>query len=211
MATLDEKRARLSVDYGGSRRTRKIDDQIVKILKANCFLLIYNLVEASVRESFRTLYASVEADGSTVRSLRQNLRGMWVDAAVDRLRNQEGGHTSYRDVARRLVEQAVNNGSATLRVEELRAGGNLDADNIRRACQDHGVQTTTHPRARGGQQLRLVRQRRNDLAHGNLSFSECGRDYTLGQLLEVRHESVLFVRGILRNIERYIARREFRA
>jgi hypothetical protein len=114
-------------------------------------------------------------------------------------------------VTRRLVKNAIDDVGARLTVEDLRFGGNLDADRIRRACLEHGVSSKTHPRAKGGEKLGLVRGRRNALAHGSLSFTECGRDYTLTQLVEIRRETVLFVRGILKNVESYASKRSFRS
>ncbi|HLG55098.1 MAG TPA: MAE_28990/MAE_18760 family HEPN-like nuclease [Vicinamibacterales bacterium] len=211
LALIDQKSAALRVPYGEVWRTRRVDERIVKILKANFFLLLYNLVEASVRDGFRNLYSAMRADGSTVRAIKEELRLLWIDAAVDKLTPQTANQDSYREVTRRLVKGAVDDVAASLRIEDLRFGGNLDAASIRRTCQEHGVSFKTHPRARGGEKLRLVRDRRNDLAHGSLSFAECGRDYTLPQLVEIRRETLVFVRGILRNVERYAAKKTFRS
>lgn len=211
LSRLDGQAASLSIAYGDSRRTMPVDDQVIKILKANFFLLMYNLVEASIRDGFRMLYAEITADGRTVQSIKQELRVLWVDAALARIDPRGANQNSYRDVARSLVTSAVNDVGAKLRVEDLRFSGNLDADVIRRACLEHGVSCKTHPRAKGGEKLHLVKRRRNDLAHGSVSFTECGRDYSLSQLVEIRRETIVFVRGILRNVERYATSRAFRS
>ena len=211
LSQLDDKSATLSIRSGDIRRTRHIDEQVLKILKANFFLLMYNLVEASIRDGFRMLYTQIQKEGCTVRSIKEELRLLWVDAAIDRIEPQSATQLSYRDLTRRLVKNAVDDVGARLNVEDLRFRGNLDAERIRRACLNHGVSSKTHPRAKGGDKLGLVKSRRNALAHGTLSFTECGRDYTLAQLVEIRRETVVFVRGILRNIERYASRRAFRS
>jgi len=211
LSLLDQEGTTLSALHGNSRRTKRIDDRVLKILKANFFLLLYNLVEASIRDGFRALYEAMEAERCTVRVLRPELRQLWIDAAVDRLKPQTSNQDSYRNLARRLVQEAVDDVAAKLRVDDLRFGGNLDGDRIRRTCSEHGVSVRTHPRAKGGEKLNLVKLRRNDLAHGGLSFSECGRDYTLAQLVEMRQETVLFVRNILTNVERHSKRKAFRS
>jgi len=194
-----------------SRRRRSVDERVIKILKANTFLLIYNFVEASIRDAFRVLYSAMSTDGCRVRSVSERLRHLWVDAAVHRVMPQSANQDTYRAVTRQLVADAVRNVSTAFNVEQLRFGGNLDAAQIRKTCCDHGVSVRTHRNARGGEKLVLVKSRRNDLAHGNLSFSECGRDYTVAQLVEIRRETVLFVRGVLQSVERYVSRRGFRS
>jgi hypothetical protein len=57
--------------------------------------------------------------------------------------------------------------------------GNLDADQIRRLCKDHGITFTVAKEGRGGIVLETVKEKRNSLAHGTLSFAECGRDYSV--------------------------------
>ena len=111
----------------------------------------------------------------------------------------------------KLVKGAVDDVAASLSADDLRFSGNLDAARIRKTCLDHGVSSKVHPRAKGGEKLRLVKDKRNDLAHGNLSFAECGRDYTLPQLVEIRRETLVFVRGILRNVERHTAGKAYRS
>lgn len=211
LSLLDYKSPALRIPHGETWRTRQIDERVLKILKANFFLLLYNLVEASIRDGFRVLYAAMTADGCTVQAVRDELRLLWIDAAVYRLTPQTANQNSYREVTKNLVRDAVQNVATTLSVEDLRFGGNLDAARIRKTCQDHGVPFKTHPRAKGGEKLRLVKDRRNDLAHGSLSFVECGRDYTLPQLVQIRREALLFVRGILRNVERHVVDKAFRS
>lgn len=210
LKALDGK-ATLNVSHGRGERRRHVDERVTKILKANFFLLLYNLVEASVREALRLFYEAVRSDGCTVKDVTEELRHLWIDAAVDRVRPRTANQDSYRNVARQLVQDTVRDVQANLVVEDRRFGGNLDADQIRRMCQEHGVPIRADRRAKGGEKLRLVKSRRNDLAHGVLSFSECGRDYTLAQLLEVRHETVLYVRGVLRSVEHHATRKGFRA
>ena len=45
--------------YGVSK-AEKIDDDLVKILKANAVLLLYNLVESSIRDGLRRIYEAIQ-------------------------------------------------------------------------------------------------------------------------------------------------------
>ena len=80
----------------------------------------------------------------------------------------------------------------------------LDADKIREVCLRHSIPVHTHYRASGGTDLATVVTLRNHLAHGNISFAECGRDYTVDQIERIKRQLVTFVGGILRNIADYI-------
>lgn len=55
----------------------------------------------------------------------------------------------------------------------------------------------------------IIKNKRNNLAHGNESFSECGRDYTLENLEEIKDESVEYMRFILTHIKEFIKDKKY--
>lgn len=202
--------AALSLPNKKTWRTRPVDEKILRILKANFFLLLYNLVEASIREAFTSVYKAIETDGCSVRQLSLPLRKIWIDFEYSLLKPSTAHPDSYRELGRKLVQDVADDVRATLDVAALNFGGNLDARAIRKACDDHGVSHKTMKQAKGGEKLVVVKQKRNALAHGDLSFVECGRDYTVAQLGEIKHDATLYLRAILRNIDKFTARKTYR-
>ncbi|TOM11292.1 hypothetical protein CGH84_22310, partial [Vibrio parahaemolyticus] len=63
--------------------------------------------------------------------------------------------------------------------------------------------TTVHHQARGGISLEEIKSQRNLLAHGHLSFVECGRQFEIAQIESFKKEAIIFVRGILTNMKAY--------
>lgn len=51
--------ARLYFPNKGSHKYKKIDDELIKVMKANCFLLLYNLIESSIKLSLTEIYDSI--------------------------------------------------------------------------------------------------------------------------------------------------------
>lgn len=208
---IDTGSASLSMPNKRTWKVRKVDVRILRILKANFFLLLYNLVEASVRDGFLSVYNAVQADGCSVTNLTPALRRLWIDGEFAKLSPGSANHDSYRDVARRLVQAVADDIQADLDVAMLRFGGNLDAARIRDVCAAHGVSYKTARRTKGGEKLLVVKNKRNALAHGDLSFVECGRDFTVAQLGEIKHEAVLYLKAILRNIDTFTKKKTYRA
>ena len=52
-------------------------------------------------------------------------------------------------------------------------------------------------------------EKRNDLAHGNKSFADVGRDVTMGDILKIKEEVVEYLRQILTNIKNYLENKEY--
>lgn len=69
--------------------------------------------------------------------------------------------------------------------------------------------STDCSKTKDGQNLLLVRETRNDLAHGIKSFEEVGRDKTIDELLEIKEEVVEYLGQILENIQDYLDKKEY--
>ena len=72
----------------------------------------------------------------------------------------------------------------------------------------HGFSFVTRG-VRGGDKLLEVKEQRNSLAHGYKSFTECGRDATLDDLQAIKKQVISFMRQILKNIDRFIAKKKY--
>ncbi|HDZ1292137.1 TPA: hypothetical protein RRW10_002409, partial [Klebsiella pneumoniae] len=55
-----------------------------------------------------------------------------------------------------------------------------------------------------GEKLATVKQHRNDLAHGNVSFAELGKNVSYQDLENVSLEVIAYLDSIANNIEHYI-------
>jgi hypothetical protein len=62
---------------------------------------------------------------------------------------------------------------------------------------------------RGGERLLTVKSNRNDLGHGDKSFSEVGREHDVRDLMVIKEEVFKYLSDILANVERYISERQY--
>ena len=196
-----------------SRRSWKkldINEDLKKVLKANAFLILYNLAESTVRAGVNEICDAVRSDDLAYVNLAEDLRKVWIHQ-----RFREVGLTAhpdrYRDVAKDLVDEAVKNSLVQLDAASLPISGNVDAEQIRQLADKIGFSSKFHRSARGGEKLGTVRKERNKLAHGVVSFSECGRDYTFEDLHEIKRETVISLRSLVLNISRYVVKRKYAA
>lgn len=179
--------------------------ELEKILKANLFLLLYNLVESTVRLSLMTICDSVASEGLRYTDLKDEIQRLWIKTKHKNFQNL--GTTTIFEVLQALPEEIVE-----LTPEQKLGGrGNLDARKIREFAEEFGFSSVTHYRARNGEALFLIKKRRNDLAHGLESFAECGRQYSIEDLVRMKQETVVYLRSLLRNVSRYLQEKQFRA
>ncbi len=181
------------------------------IFRRAAYLVLYNLVEAFVRRGFQAVFDSIHADGLCGIELTELLRTQWVMQKNRKVKAFDGSPKVYMEIAIDIVGEIIDKTSAKLHRDQLPMSGNLDADVIRDVCMRHGVDDQTPAAAKGGSALTIVKKKRNSLAHGDESFSECGRQTTAAQLLVAKDEVVLFIRGILHNLEKFATSKSYKA
>src|SRR5262249_24808444 len=82
---------------------------------------------------------------------------------------------------------------------------NVDGRRIREVADSYGFRRP----AKNSDKLLTVKTNRNDLAHGNKSFAEVGRNYDVKELEKIRTEVVTFLEELLANVADYITTRAY--
>ncbi len=164
--------------------------EITKTLKANSFLLLYNLVESTVKNAIEAIFDDLQANRIVFDACRKELRRVMLL------------NLKKRDIDKLLplVTNLANDlARVTFSKDEL-FSGNVDARLIRKTALKYGF---LEPSKRSGNLL-TVKDNRNDLSHGNKTFGEVGREYDFTRLDSIRKEVTEYLEELIVNIEQYI-------
>ena len=186
------------------RQIRVFEEGSLKVMKATVFLLVYNVVESSIRSAFTFMYDRIKSEGMACSDLSMEMRSIWIRQQFDQMDDDSAAPRNYRQLAETLANDIMQKSAVGLSASALPVSGNLDSSAIRRVCRSHGVGVKVHYRASGGVELETVKNQRNGLAHGSTSFSDCGQQYTVSDLKRIKQQAFIFVKGILRNLRRFI-------
>lgn len=192
--------------YFPNRRSNKIvvpDSELTKVLKASLFLLLYNLVESSIKQSLAELYDGITKKGIRYKDVIDQIKIIWINKNHKNFNNK--GSKDIFSAINGLAEEII---SIKFDTEKI-ISGNIDGRKIREFSAAHGFSEKTHKLANNGLALFQVKEQRNNLAHGVISFAECGRNYTISDLRDSKKEVIKYLRSILKNIERYLEKEMF--
>lgn len=185
------------------------DDDFFKILKSNALLMIYNLVESTIMGGILEIYDDLYQHGITYRQVRKEIQDIWFTFKFNEVYDKKAHYDSYKDKAIEIINCILTDDVLTLDRKATNISGNLDAEKIRRICNDHGISFQISPQCKGGYVLTDVKEKRNSLAHGTLSFVECGRDYTMEDLEKTKKQTILFLKGILAGMKEYYDKQQY--
>ena len=191
------------------------DDQISAsqqhILYSAVYLQLYNLVEVTVTRCILAVYdAASNSDRWTPDDLSDRLLEEWVrlKADTDSALNEDNRRQRAVALCRHLLD-----GLPVSWPEDAHLRGNWDDSRIERMSARLGcdLQISAATNAAIKRPIRddmghlaLIRDRRNRLAHGNLSFAECGADVTIEDLRRTKDCTVLYLREVIAAFEHHI-------
>lgn len=169
-------------------------------LRAGTFLLMYNLVEASIRAGIDAIHDKILTDQAPFDRLIPTL--------------QKEAVVRFKKHAKPTLHGALLPGFSSAFVavamaESTDFAGNVDAKSIRDLGKMYGFSVTAPAETWGGSDLVSIKSIRNDLAHGRKSFEEVGRDYPATELLNISRRASPFVRAILENISTYLDQKHY--
>ncbi len=184
-----------------SGATEKVDIKLSKTLKANGFLLLYNLVESSVTKAIEQIYVKMRNEGTKFDDIKVGIK----KEIIQHLKTHKNP-TKFVDVVNSIAEDIIEECFSS----EKLFSGNVDAKKIRDVSQEYGFSVaTTYRKTKSGRELLTVKNRRNDLAHGILSFQEVGQEFTIQDMQRIKKEVVAYLSQILDNIEIYINNKDY--
>ena len=194
-----------------------ISTQQQRILYSSVYLQLYNLVEATMSRCIEAVAeAAMESGRWKPSDLSDSLRREWVRVTA---RTHENLTPEHRlESALRLCDHLVASLPIAAFDIDKGGGGNWDDTAIETISQRLGFQlVVSQPVYSAIKQpfrdelgpMALVKQLRNRLAHGSISFAQCAEDVTVGRLVELKEKTVDYLREVVGCFTTYVESFEY--
>jgi hypothetical protein len=190
-----------------------------KILYSSVYLQLYNLVEATVSRCVEAVSSAAEAEGRwRPEHLNIALQQEWV-RAVARTHVEMTPENRLKqavEMSRHLIDQLPINGFSI----DIGGGGNWDDQAIEKIGNRIGCSLKISPSTRVAVKrpfrddlgaLKLVKNRRNSLAHGSISFVDCADGVAVTELRDLTQAIGAYLREVIDCFIRYISTFDFLA
>ncbi len=176
-------------------------DELFKILKANGFLLIYNLIESTVRNALEEIHSSLNSESLAYDEVIDEIKSIWIDFNFKKFKN-----LSAKNIANEInqIGQGIINVTYSDYIDKVKSGdisGNLDRRKIEVLAEKYNFKKNTRI---NGADLHKVKNNRNRLAHGEVSFKDLGKSYEKNELNKIKRICELYLKEMLLKIDSYI-------
>ena len=167
---------------------------VVNATKASLALMLYNLVEAEATQLFQFLIDHLK---------RKKVQFSQATYALQRFAYRKGHKRGIDNLFPKDSEHdfLVNN----FNVEDLFTG-NIDARLLRDHFDDIGLTLSK----RGEDALLTVKEARNRLAHGDVSFADWGKSYSTSDIDDWRQRIVSFFKSLATDLVRFLKTQSYK-
>lgn len=183
---------------GSNTAPTQIDaDSLRKTLKATTILVLYNLMEATLRESIQAIFDELK------------VHNISYDDCSDKLKRVVLKNHKRRNVDKirqHLDQIAIDIVHKTFNIDEV-FSGNVDGRLIRETAEEYGFK---EPSTGKYPLLLTIKNARNDLAHGVTSFSDLGKDLDRTNLEDYVKQVKEALQETIENVQEYINTKAYR-
>ena len=177
----------------------------ILILRATLFLVTYGLIEVTVRECFDLTHTEINRGNYALSQIVPALRTTWINQEVfDSIIHVDASPRDYQERLHTISETSSNEDRFTKFTRRPHFRGNLDALVIRRVMEQYGapVPSVSNETQKA---LRIIRKQRNDLTHGNITFQDCGRQYSLSEISNYIEGTREYLEEFMECIAKYLS------
>jgi hypothetical protein len=180
---------------------KELEMPLQHILLSNSFLLLYNLIEFTISNAIEAIYQEILDEGVSYNQIQPNIQiEIWDH--VRKNVNTKRFIESLDDLVMDIVKHHPKSSDLFT--------GNVDQEAIKRLGQQYGFSVHTDARkTKNGEKLKIIKNRRNELAHGFKSFQECGQERTFQEIKLIKTESLLYLEQILKNIADFLTAKRY--
>lgn len=162
-------------------------DSVFKAMKSNAIIMLYNLVEACVRSTMRGYYENFNQSRSSYTRTITELKRLWIQYSTKIFNENNVSQNVFN-----MIENAVSDEYIiSLDFKNFSLSGNADLREIKSVLEKHGITYESNEFQNCGGALKSIKDMRNSLAHGNISFEDNGKNLAVSDISKYKDETYL--------------------
>lgn len=180
------------------------------VLRASVVLSLYNIIESTISQSLTYIHDEINSSRTSYNNLTKEIRNLILVYFYRHKDKNNDVHNSL-EVLHKTVDLIRGKGCFYLPYDVMSESyqlysGNLDAKSIRKVMLKYGIFVSDDY----GRKLVRIKNGRNTLAHGNLSFEEYGRDVVVTALKEYLFDVSSFLNEVISKVDEFTTQKKYK-
>lgn len=183
---------------------------LINILKSNVSLMIYNIIEYTVTNLIDSIYDEIRVNHLSYIDVNDSIRNLWRKTILRSVNDPNANFSTFLRKNEEIISAILSNNELNMYAKNTLPGGNLDGTSIKETFESHGIQVRTSSRNYRPDILIGIKENRNNLAHGSVSFVEAMREDSIDDIRANESLVVGFLEELIETVSTYIEDQKYK-
>ena len=183
---------------------------LINILKSNVSLMIYNIIEYTVANLVDSIYDEIRMNNLSYVDVNESIKALWRKTILKSANDPNANFSTFLRKNEEIIKKILNHNALDMYSRNTLSGGNLDGNSIREAFESHGIQVEISSQNYRPDILAGIKENRNELAHGLVSFVEAVRGESIEDIKRNETVVVAFLDELIQTVSVYIAEQKYK-
>lgn len=183
---------------------------LINILKSNVSLMIYNIIEYTVANLIDSIYDEIRMNRLSYVDVNESIQGLWRKTILKSTSDPNANFNTFLKKNEEIITTILRNTTLEMNSRNTLPSGNLDGVSIKRTFESHGIQLQTRSRNYRPDILEGIKENRNNLAHGSVSFVDAVRSDSISDIRKNETFVVAFLEKLIDTVTTYIDEKRYK-
>lgn len=183
---------------------------LINILKSNVSLMIYNIIEYTVANLIDSIYDEIRLHGLSYVDVNESIKALWRKTILKATNDPNANFNTFLRKNEEIIAAILRNATLEMNSRNTLPGGNLDGISIRETFESHGIRVLTSSRNYRPDILEGIKENRNNLAHGSVSFVDAVRADSISDIRRNESFVVAFLEELIDTVTIYINEQKYK-
>lgn len=184
-----------------------------KIFRSYLFILTYNLIESTIHNCLTEICDKIHDESLPYDCLSPKLQEYWRSCQLNFITRSSINLQKSKRKFEQVIQILENNESVDLTLIKPTISGNLDYRAIDKIINVFGFygKLEIDDLRKLKQALLLFKNKRNQLAHGNISFTKASENLTIGELINMINSITQYMDQVIMNLDNFINEKRYKS
>lgn len=182
---------------------------MINIMKSNVALMIYNIIEFTVSGLIDVIYDAIRNQELSYIDVNDSIQQLWRKTMLSATKDPNANYNTFLRKSEEMIDYILNKKTLDLQTRNILRVGNLDGVKIKDSLEAHGVTFPSRDNYRPDK-LNFIKTKRNELAHGAISFTEALRDRAIKDISDDNEIIFSFLKDLIETVENYHDNEEYK-
>jgi uncharacterized protein YbgA (DUF1722 family) len=211
LVNIIEKEAWLLIPNDTGDKKEKFDSDLQKTLKSSAILLLYNVIESTVANCLDAIHDAFSSENLKFSELSEKIQNIFIQFYYKNLKDGKLKDENIIQHIKIMIDTWSYEKPIQLTYNEYtkyktgsQFAGNLEAKEIKKLANKYGVQFDKEI-----SELASIKNKRNKLAHGELSFANCCNSDTINYIKVLKDKSLDYLSEFINAVDIFVTNRKY--